>query len=184
MKKLGTVLFFACGVLSLSCGAQSIPSEAWKTFEFTGPNLKAEFPCEPKLTEKLYQEKPKIARSFGITCSNETFDFSISLPERFGEYKIENVDTELDEFEITLKIMIDDKALITSRHIVFGTFPAREFIIKNDWSIGRQIVFAHERGLYSIQVLRPDRNVTLSQNQVAEFETVANKFIDSFQLLK
>lgn len=184
MKYLRLLLPFLLGLSAVSCCGQPISSKAWKTYEFAEPGVRADFPCEPKLSEKVFQEKPRIARSFSIVCTHEGYDFSISLPERFGDYQLENVERELQESEDTLRIVFDDKARLTSTPIVFRTYLAREFSIRNDWTIGRQLVVAHERGLYSVQISRPDRTSTLSGKQITEFETIAKKFIGSFDLLK
>lgn len=178
------LLIIALSFTAVSCNGQSIPADQWTSYEFPDMGVRARFPCKPQSTSKIFQEKPKLARSFGMSCSTKEYNFALSLPERFGEYQEEMVEKELQEAEDMLKIILEEKASLTTRRAIFRNYPARESVIKNDWSIGRQILFSHEKGVYSIHVQRPDRTTTLTPKQLEEFEAVATAFINSFELLK
>src|SRR5688500_13335029 len=100
---------------------EALPKSAdlvWKEFEFAEAGFKLAFPCDPVKRVNTYQEEPKLARVFSYKCSVAKFDFSVSLPERFGVFEPEKVDEELKGVEQIVRQMVDDKAAITSRDVV------------------------------------------------------------------
>lgn len=182
---------FVCGLVFLatlsvtSCEAQPKSAKwTWTNFESAEAGIKVDFPCEPVKSSKVFQEEPKLSRVFSLKCSMAKFDFSVSLPERFGEFEPDKVDEELSGVEQVLRTMIDDKATIATRNIVVQTYAAREFSVKNDWTLGRHLHIAHPRGSYNVQVLfNPTNDKALTGVEASEFESAAKRFFDSFVLL-
>lgn len=185
MRNLCYKFIFLMLLAVTSCEAQPKSAKmVWRDFEFTEAGLKVAFPCDPVTSVKTFQEEPKLARVFSFKCSEAKFDFSVSLPERFGSFESEKVDEELQSIEQVLKTMIDDKATISVRNVVVQGFSAREFSVKNDWTLGRQLHIAHPRGGYNVQIsFTPTNDKALSRVQANEFESVAKRFFDSFVIL-
>lgn len=181
------VYSFACLIFLavFSCDAQpKSDSWVWNDFEFVEAGIKIAFPCRPVESVKTFQEGPKLARVFSYKCSAAKFEFSVSLPERFGVFEPEKVNEDLKGVEQVLREIIDDKATITGRDVVVQTYVGREFYVRNDWTLGRQLHIAHPRGGYSIQIsFTPTNESAFSKAQAKEFESVAKRFFDSFVIL-
>jgi hypothetical protein len=178
-------LIFLISLCGFSCNGQQSNKFVWKTFEFKDAGVAISLPCEPERTAKVFQEKPKVARSYSFSCSEADFDFAVSLPERFNAFNPEKAEEELQNAERTLRVMIDDKAAISGRDMNIQGKLAREFTVKNDWTTGRQVAVVDERGIYNIQLsFTAPNGATLTVKQISEFHAVANKYFDSIKIVK
>ncbi|MEQ1643731.1 MAG: hypothetical protein ABL959_09835 [Pyrinomonadaceae bacterium] len=185
MKIFCASFFLLVAMSGFSCNAQPSSHFVWKDFEFQEAGVKASLPCVPDKSSKVFQEKPKLAKSYSVSCSTSDFSFAISLPERFDNFNPERADKELREAEDVLTRILEEKARLSGKEIIFQGLPAREFTVRNDWTTGRQIAIFHERGIYNLLVsFTAPEAAALTNQQRSDFETVANKFFDSVQLVK
>ncbi len=121
------LIVFLIGQVS-ACNVQNVdPGNLWKVVKSKDAGFKASFPCDAVSTKKLFQEVPKLAHLYSFECEYEGINFSVSLPERFGEFDPIQVGQDLDGVEETLLSMIGKNARIISTNRIFQSYSLREF---------------------------------------------------------
>lgn len=144
------LLFLFCSLLG-ACNAQTTSDNSeWKYFDFREAGFRIKFPCEPSSSVRTFQKIPKLARVFAYECVKHGVKFSVSLPERFGELDESKAKDSLDSVEKMLREMVSDKAEIATRDATIQGYPSRQFTVKNERTIGRQLHIEHPRGNYNL----------------------------------
>ena len=167
----------------LPCCAQSGSKKwDWQSFDFSDAGIRVELPCEPSRSSKIFQETPKLARRFEFKCEIGKFQFSISLAEHFGDFDTLKAEENINLIEKMLRQGIGGNAEFTSEGISISGFTGRRWSAKNETRLARHLHIENKRGSYGLQIVAQKRNARSLEPTDAEFDEVAKRLFDSFQI--
>lgn len=169
--------FIALVFLTVYCPACAAQTNSTDPRLFEKAGFAADFPCEPKEREGVFQKEPKLARSFSYECSADGIKYSVSLPERFDEFEPSKASEQLQEIEQFLKQSIGPEGEVRSRDVQFGDYKARELLVIGKNRVGKMINIAHPRGTYGVQAYSE------KPSSIDMFDARTKKFFDSFKLV-
>lgn len=173
------ISFFLLLIFFSSCSAQPNEKDAtWRLVEPAEAGFKAMFPCDPKVSKKLFQETLKMAHLYTYECSFEGVRFSVSLPERFGDFDPKMSKERLDGTEGLLREGIGEKGRITAKDSDSNGYLSREFEVDSGNVYGRQFQIEHRRGQYGIQAFGKYERAKDRER----ISAIMARFIDSFKL--
>lgn len=150
----------------------------WKLVHSSEAGFDATFPCDPKLSKKLCQETPKFAHLYSYECTFEGVKFSVSLPERLGDYDPKMSKERLDSTEALLREGIGEKGRIVVEESDMNGYLSRKFEVDSGNVYGRQFQIEHTRGQYGVQAFGKYEG-TKSRERIV---SIVARFIDSFKL--
>ncbi|MGE3466320.1 MAG: hypothetical protein AB7J13_05250 [Pyrinomonadaceae bacterium] len=179
MKSSFFISFYLIVGFSLACSGQPSEKDAsWTPVESSEAGFKAMFPCDPKVSKKLFQETPKVAHLYSYECTFEGVKFSVSLPERLGDFDPRLSKERLDSTEGLLREGIGEKGRITANDSDSNGYLSRDFEVDSGNVYGRQFLIEHLRGQYGIQAFGKYEGAMNRERILA----LASRFIDSFKL--
>jgi hypothetical protein len=181
MRKTNIVLML-CVLFCWTCSAQKESSKLiWKNFDFSDAGIKVSLPCEPSKSVKTFQEEPKLAQVYKYSCEKEVLKFSISLAEHFGEFSQSEVKDAIDGVERVMREGIKNNANISTKDTIFQTYSAREFDIKNETMLARNLHVQNKRGAYNVQMIFQRKQNQSDEDFNTEFQSTAQKLFESFR---
>ena len=181
MRNLRTLLFLYL-ILFCACAAQTHSNSEWKKFDFSDSGTKVALPCEPSREAKVFQKEPKLAQRYAYGCKKDSFSYSISLAEHFGEFDPNKVKESFDGIEEMLRKQIDDKANVTAKDITFQTYVAREITAESENVLGKILLVQNKRGTYNVLLMSKKDPNQSKENFEVEFQKNAQQLFDSFEI--
>lgn len=173
-------------LLCCSClaqkGAEQLP---WKSFVSEEAGVKASFPCEPETKVGVFQKTPKLARAFDIKCEYKGLTYSIHLSEHFREFDESKIIEKFDVVEDTFREYLGENAgVLKSTDITLPNgSAARIFEAKSGEMMFKQLHTQNQRGAYNVSVMTK-KGADPAAVSSKEFDEIAQKFFDSFEILK
>lgn len=181
MKNLKALSFLYL-ILFCSCAAQTQSKYEWRNFDFSESGIKVALPCEPSKKARVFQEEPKLAKSYIYNCENDGFDLTVSLSEHFGEFDENNVKERFDGIQEMMSQSIADKGSVTAKDLSFQTYSAREITARNENVLGKLLLVQNSRGTYNAQIRLVKKSKQSKAEFEAEFEKNAKLFFESFEI--
>ncbi|MDQ3632980.1 MAG: hypothetical protein M3405_00510 [Acidobacteriota bacterium] len=157
----------------------------WRTFVAKEAGVKVDFPCEPKKDFKSFQEKPRPINIYGISCQVDGIRFLVSSKNYLDDFNENSIPNYFESIESNNKVIFGavknlDEKDISKYPNVKGKFYKLELESKGIIYI---LALADENRTYEIMAgLLPEKDS--SENVENEFDIIAKKFIDSFEIIQ